>query len=209
MLQSELAAPPTDTETRSEAVFQRLLSTSSDLAQTLGLAIPGTGRGRTRKKSGLGNRYPESVGGGESDRDVGSRDRGGVGVGTKCDEDTTSSEDGEGDETLVLQKEATWDMELQVGSVGLERILTMEAGSGGSVMDVDMNDRVRPFSLSPFPFRNSLTSARPGAPVRPLLAPFVNLHAVPMARTFQPGAQPPREAQILRGAAARSAFAHQ
>lgn len=148
MLQSELAVPPTDTETRSEAVFQRFLSTSSDLAQTLGLAIPGTGRGRTRKKSGLGNRYPESVGGGESDRDVGSRDRGGGG--TKGDEDTTSSEDGEGDETLVLQKEAAWDMELQVGSVGLERGLIMEAGSGGSVMDVDMNDRVRPFSLSPF-----------------------------------------------------------
>lgn len=142
MLQSELTAPAADTETRSEAAFQRLLSTSSDLAQTLGLQIPGSGRGRTRKKSGLGNRYPESVGGGESDRDVGSRDRGGGG-GTKADEDTTSSEDGEGDETFVLQKEATWDMELQVGSVGLERGLTMEAGS---VMDVDMNDRVRPLT---------------------------------------------------------------
>jgi hypothetical protein len=141
MLQSELTYPPTDTETQSEAAFQRLLSTSSDLAQTLGLAIPGTGRARTRKKSGLGNRYPESVGGGESDRDVG----GGVG-GTKADEDTTSSEegDGAGDDTFVLQKEATWDMELQVGSAGLERGLTMELINGGSVMDVDMNDRVRP-----------------------------------------------------------------
>jgi len=107
MLQSELASPPTDIETRSEAAFQRLLSTSSDLAQTLGLPIPGSGRGRTRKKSALGNRYPESVGGGESDRDVGSRDRGGGGGGgTKTDEDTTSSESGEGDDTLVLQKEA-------------------------------------------------------------------------------------------------------
>ena len=144
MLQSELAVPPTDTETRSEAAFQRLLSTSTDLAQTLGLPIPGPGRGRTRKKSGLGNRYPESVGG-ESDREVGSRDRGG---GTKDDEDTTSSEDGEGDETFVLQKEATWDMELQVGSIGLERGLMMEGGSGGSVMDVDMNDRVRLLSFS-------------------------------------------------------------
>jgi len=153
MLQSELAAPPTDIETRSEAAFQRLLSTSSDLAQTLGLPIPGSGRGRTRKKSGLGNRYPESVGGGESDRDVGSRDRGGGG-GTKTDEDTTSSESGEGNDTLVLQKEATWDMELQVGSVGLERGVTIEAGS---VMDVDMNDRVRPpsFLLSvPIPSRD-------------------------------------------------------
>jgi len=71
------------------------------------------------KKSGLGNRYPESVGGGESDRDVGSRDHSGDG-GTKTDEDTMSSKSGEGDDTLVLQKEATWDMELQVGSVGLE-----------------------------------------------------------------------------------------
>ena len=150
MLQSELTAPPTDIEARSEAAFQRLLSTSSDLAQTLGLQIPGSGRGRTRKKSGLGNRYPESVGGGESDRDVGSRDRGG---GTKTDEDTTSSEEGEGNETLVLQKEATWDMELQVGSVGFERGLTLEAGS---VMDVEMNDRVRPLAsllFGPIPIR--------------------------------------------------------
>lgn len=152
MLQSELTAPPTDTEARSEAAFQRLLSTSSDLAQTLGLQIPGTGRGRTRKKSGLGNRYPESVGGGESDRDVGSRDRGGGGP--KTDEDTTSSEEGEGNETLMLQKEATWDMELQVGSVGLERGLILEAGS---VMDVEMNDRVRPLAsplFGPIPFRD-------------------------------------------------------
>jgi len=157
MLQSELTSPPADIETRSEAAFQRLLSTSSDLAQTLGLPIPGTGRGRTRKKSGLGNRYPESVGGGESDREIGSRDRGGGG--TKADEDTTSSEDGEGDDTLVLQKEAAWDMELQVGSVGLERGFMIEAGSGGSIMDVDMNDRVRPptsllFLLFPVPFRD-------------------------------------------------------
>lgn len=137
--------PPSDTETRSEAAFQRLLSTSTDLAQTLGLPIPGPGRGRTRKKSGLGNRYPESVGG-ESDREVGSRDRGTKG--TKGDDDTTSSEDGDGDDTFVLQKEATWDMELQVGSIGLERGLHMEGGSGGSVMDVDMNDRVRPLSIS-------------------------------------------------------------
>ncbi len=147
MLQSELIAPPTDLETRSEAAFQRLLSTSSDLAQTLGLQIPGSRRGRTRKKSGLGNRYPESVGGGESDRDVGSRDRGGGG--TKADEDTTSSEEGEGDETFVLQKEATWDMELQVGSVGLERGLLMEAGS---LMDVEMNDRVRSPAFCPHSF---------------------------------------------------------
>lgn len=150
MLQSELTAPPSDIEARSEAAFQRLLSTSSELAHTLGLQVPGSRRGRTRKKSGLGNRYPESVGGGESDRDVGSRDRG-VG-GTKADEDTTSSEEGEGDETFMLQKEATWDMELQVGSVGHERGLLMEAGS---LMDVEMNDRVRspaflPFVLIPF-----------------------------------------------------------
>jgi len=184
MLQSELVAPPTDIETRSEAAFQRLLSTSSDLAQTLGLQIPGSRRGRTRKKSGLGNRYPESVGGGESDRDVGSRDRGGGG-GTKADEDTTSSEDGEGDDTFVLQKEATWDMELQVGSVGLERGFTMEAGSG---MDVDMNDRVRLFSLSSFPSATDVSVT-----VGPLLPPLFDLHAFPMARTFKPGIQPPRE----------------
>lgn len=190
MLQSELTAPPADTETRSEAAFQRLLSTSSDLAQSLGLQIPGSGRGRTRKKSGLGNRYPESVGGGESDRDVGSRDRDrGGGGGTKVDEDTTSSEDGEGDETFVLQKEATWDMELQVGSVGLERGLTMEAGG---VMDVDMNDRVRP----PTPLL-SVSTTDFGVPVGSLLPPLVDLHAVPMARTFQSGIQPPRETQVF------------
>jgi hypothetical protein len=187
MLQSELTAPSADIETRSEAAFQRLLSTSSDLAQTLGLQIPGSGRGRTRKKSGLGNRYPDSVGGGESDRDVGSRDRGGGGI--KADEDTTSSEDGEGDETFVLQKEATWDMELQVGSVGLDRGFTMEAGS---VMDVDMNDRVCLFSLSAF---HSATDV--GVTVGFLLPPLVDLHAVPMARTFKPCIQPTRETQIF------------
>ena len=132
-------------EARSEAAFQRLLSTSSDLAQSLGLQVPGSGRGRTRKKSGLGNRYPESVGGGESDRDVGSRDRGGGGI--KPDEDTTSSEEGGGDETFVLQKEATWDMELQVGSVGHDRGPLMEAGS---LMDVEMNDRVCSPAFLPF-----------------------------------------------------------
>ena len=65
-------------------------------------------------------------------------------------------------------------------------------------MDVDMNDQVRPPSF--------LLATNVHVTVGPLLPPLVDLHAVPMARTFQSDIQSPREMQIFRAAATRSSF---